>query len=76
MGIYEILTILYVAIGLLSEVETQLLLAKRLAFINESKLLNDIESIRRMLLGLIKFLKRIKMIKATDYTSRITDYGF
>ncbi len=56
----EFIQFLYVAIGSLSEVETQLLLAKRLTFINENKLLNDIESIRRMLLGLIKFLKRNK----------------
>jgi four helix bundle protein len=56
----EFIQFLYVAIGSLSEVETQLLLAKRLTFINENKLLNEIESIRRMLLGLIKFLKRNK----------------
>ena len=56
----EFIQFLYVAIGSLSEVETQLLLAKRLTCINENKLLNEIESIRRMLLGLIKFLKRNK----------------
>jgi four helix bundle protein len=43
--------------GSLSEIETQLLLAKRLTFIKDLTILDDLESTRKMLLGLIKFLK-------------------
>ena len=53
----EFIQFLYVALGSLSEIETQLLLANRLKFIQEVTLLSNIESIRKMLLGLIKFLK-------------------
>jgi four helix bundle protein len=53
----EFLQYLYIALGSLAEIETQLLLANRLKFIQEATLLDNIESIRKMLLGLIKFLK-------------------
>jgi four helix bundle protein len=56
----EFIQFLYVAMGSLAEIETQLLLAKRLKLINESDVFNDMESIRKMLLGLIKFLKSKK----------------
>ncbi|MBI4697384.1 MAG: four helix bundle protein [Nitrospirae bacterium] len=58
----EFVQFLYVALGSLSEVETQLILAKRLKFINlnENDAFNDIESIRKMLLGLIRFFKKKK----------------
>ena len=44
---------LYVALGSLAELETQLLIAKRLKYINDIKEMKLIE-IRKMLLGLIK----------------------
>ena len=53
----EFIQFLYVALGSLSEVETQLLLAQRLKLVNEATVFDDIESIRKMLLGLIRFLK-------------------
>ena len=53
----EFIQFLYVALGSFSEIETQLLLATRLKLINEPLLFDNIESIRKMLLGLIKFLK-------------------
>jgi four helix bundle protein len=53
----EFIQFLYVAMGSLSEIETQLLLAKRLTFIKDLTILDDLESTRKMLLGLIKFLK-------------------
>jgi four helix bundle protein len=56
----EFMQFLYVAMGSLSEIETQVLLATRLKLINEPALFDNIESIRKMLLGLIKFLKRKK----------------
>ncbi len=56
----EFIQFLYVALGSLSEIETQILLAKRLRLISEAVLLNDIVSTRKMLLGLIRFLKTKK----------------
>lgn len=53
----EFIQFLYVAMGSLSEVETQLLLAKRLTFLSGADIFIKIESIRRMLLGLIRHLK-------------------
>ncbi len=53
----EFIQFLYVAMGSLSEIETQLLLANRLAFLSEMGIFDDIESIRKMLLGLIRFVK-------------------
>jgi len=49
---------LYVALGSLAELETQLLLAKELGFINENSLESSINSIRKMLIGLIKYLSK------------------
>ncbi len=54
----EFMQFLYVAMGSLSEVETQLLLAERLRLTNKIMVYEDVESIRKMLLGLIKFLKK------------------
>jgi len=46
----------------LAEAETQLLLAKRLQFIDDDSLLSDIEIIRKMLLGLMKYLRGRKNV--------------
>ncbi len=56
----EFIQFLYVAMGSLSEIETQILLSIKLKLIEEGTVLEDIEAIRRMLLGLIKFLKNKK----------------
>lgn len=53
----EFIKFLYVAMGSLAELETQLLLAKKLNFINDDMSLSDIESIRKMILGLIRYLR-------------------
>jgi len=58
----EFLQFLYISLGSLSEAETQLLLAKRLRFINDDSLLSDIEIIRKMLLGLMKYLRGRKNV--------------
>ena len=54
----EFIHFLYVALGSLSELETQCLIAKRLGFIRNENILNEIEVIRRQLLNFIKFRKR------------------
>lgn len=58
----EFLHFLYIALGSLSEIETLLLLAKDLEFIDSSEvfdeIIDDIELITKMLLGLINSIKR------------------
>ena len=47
----------YIALGSLSELETQLLIAERLKYYESTDILDNVIEIRRMLLGLIKYLK-------------------
>ena len=48
---------MYIALGSLSELETQWLLAKEMSMLSKEPD-NSIESVRKMLLGLIKSLKK------------------
>ena len=60
-GTKEFIQFLYVALGSLTELETQILLSKRLGYLSSSKnVIEKIEHIRAMLLGLIKSLKHRK----------------
>ena len=54
----EYIQFLYVALGSIAELETQLLLATRLKFITNTEVLEKVERVRRLLLGLLRFLKR------------------
>lgn len=54
----EFMRFLYVALGSVAELETQLLLARSMGFLSDETLLHRIEHIRKMLLGLIASLKR------------------
>jgi four helix bundle protein len=56
----EFIQFLYISLGSLSELETQLLLSRDLKFIENLKVLPKIESIKMKLLGLIKYLKNKK----------------
>ncbi len=53
----EFIQFLYIALGSLSEVETQLLLAQGFGYFNNSKILDQLEEAKRPLLGLIKYMK-------------------
>lgn len=56
-GSKEFIQFVYVAMGSLSELETQLILSHRLQFVNSVELyLNQIEKIKQMLFGLIRYL--------------------
>jgi len=44
----ELLRFLYVSLGSLSELETQCIIAKELNFLKDDKLMEDIESLRRL----------------------------
>jgi four helix bundle protein len=48
---------LYFALGSLSEVETQLIIAEKLGYLSANNLLEEVEALRRMTLNFIKYLK-------------------
>jgi len=54
----EFIQFLYIALGSLEELETQFVLACRLGFTSDRSLSYTIGEIRKMLLGLLRFLKR------------------
>lgn len=54
----EFLQHLYVALGSVAELETQLILAQRIGFLRDASLDDRVDKVRRMLVGLIDFLKR------------------
>ena len=54
----EFVQFLYISLGSLAELETQMLLSKDLGFIDNVEVEQEIESTRKMLLGLIKHLKK------------------
>jgi len=54
----EFIQFLYVALGSLVETETQLIISKEIGYLNDiSYLSQEVENIRKMLVGLIKHLK-------------------
>jgi four helix bundle protein len=53
----EYVQFLYVSLGSLSEVETQLMIAARLHYLKPEGVLAEVEALRRMTLNLIKYLK-------------------
>lgn len=62
-GDKEFAQFLFISLGSLSELETQLIIANNLKYLtlNEyESLINQLEEIRKMLLGLIKFVKNKK----------------
>ncbi len=54
----EFIQFLHVALGSVAELETQLILATQMGFIHNNSIFNRIEQVRKMLLGLLRFLKR------------------
>ena len=55
----EFIQFLYIALGSLAEVETQILIAKGLGYLNDQEhLLKEIETIRKLVTGLVHSLKR------------------
>lgn len=60
----EFTQFLYIALGSLAEAETQLIIAERLGYINESaNILDSVSSIKQMILGLIKYLKNKTVLR-------------
>ena len=58
-GKAEYMQFLYIALGSLSEIETQIIIAKRLSFISDENILLSIEELRKKLLNFIKYLKTL-----------------
>jgi len=54
----EFIKFLYYSLGLLTELETQLIVTLRLDLVENKKLMIELNKIKQMLLGLIKFLKK------------------
>lgn len=53
----EFIHFLYIALGSLSEVETQLIIAEKLGYIEKNTLHEEVEVLKRMTLNFIKYLK-------------------
>ena len=53
----EFLQFLYISLGSVSELETQLIIANRLGFLDNEEIFSLIEKERSKLLGLIKYLR-------------------
>jgi four helix bundle protein len=53
----EFIRYLYVSLGSLAELETQLLLSKDLGYAQNEEINERVERVRKLLLGLIKYLK-------------------
>jgi four helix bundle protein len=53
----EFMQFLHISLGSLAELETQLLLSEKLGFLQIKEIEHKVERIRKMLIGLIKYLK-------------------
>ncbi len=54
----EFIQFLYIALGSLSELETQMIIAKKQNYINDIDLQIEFDNIRKMIIGLIKSVTR------------------
>ena len=54
----EFLQFLYVALGSIVELDTQLIISKKLGFLNNENILEHLEKIKSKLLGLIRYLRK------------------
>lgn len=59
-GVREYIQFLYIALGSLSELDTQLIIAERLGYGDTKKQLETINSIKSKMINLIKYLKGLK----------------
>jgi len=53
----EFIQFLYVSLGSVAELETQLLLSRELGFLKNEEINGNVERTRKLLLGLIKYLR-------------------
>ena len=53
----ELMQFLYISVGSLAELETQLILSKRLGYAEVDAIIDDISQVKRLVMGLIRHLK-------------------
>ena len=53
----EFVQYLYIALGSASELETQLIISKKVGFLSETDIFETLERVKSQLLGLIRYLK-------------------
>jgi len=53
----EFLQFLYIALGSIAELETQLIIAKELNYLREDQIFESLEKLRRKLINLIKYVR-------------------
>ncbi len=56
----EFMQFLYIVLGSLGELETELIISKRVGYLKEKVIFDKIIEIRKLLLGLIKYRKGLK----------------
>lgn len=56
-GNKEFANFLYIALGSLSELETQLIISKNLRYHSNEIIFAELETVRKLLIGLIKYIK-------------------
>ncbi|MDE3018100.1 MAG: four helix bundle protein [Nitrospirota bacterium] len=64
----EFIQFLYIALGSLAELETQLMLAARMEFLSDNGVFNRIEQTRKLLLGLLRSLKQASVPHSSPIT--------
>lgn len=70
----EFIQFLYIALGSISELETQIIISQKLSYLDQTKsnkLLKEVIQIISMLLGLIKFLNKKIKTKWNEYRFHI-----
>ena len=53
----ELIQFLYISLGSAAELETQLIISEKLKYIENLDVLNDLNDIQKMIMGLIKYLR-------------------
>ncbi len=54
----EFLQFLYIALGSIAELDTQLIISKEVGFLKNESIFEDLEKVKSKLLGLIRYLKK------------------
>ncbi len=69
----EFMQFLYIALGSLAEVETQIIIAERLGYMTASRsLFARLSSVKQLILGLIKYLKGKDMNSAVSLRKKVS----
>jgi four helix bundle protein len=67
----EFIQHLYIALGSAAELETQLLLARQMDFLTETEPLQQLDQIRKMLIGLIQSVKQKPVTRRSSHVTSL-----